>query len=132
MVGICSKGTLINQAFSVSSPNQGPFHAAQFKVSINLQPYTQTQPSENVLFSPQIQVFILHLPFTSFYIIIPECFYFSFCEITMEIWKGWRFTARRSKAVLQSLCRKSNPKLILFIEAIVVLQPSQVNIVQNF
>lgn len=28
--------------------------------------------------------FSLHLPFTSFYIIIPECFYFSSCEITME------------------------------------------------
>lgn len=34
--------------------------------------------------------------------------------------------------MLQSLCRESNPKLILFIVAVVVLQPSPVNIVQIF
>lgn len=53
--------------------------------------HTHTHPSENAPFSPQTLFFTLHSPFTSPYIISAECFYISFCEITMEIWKGWHF-----------------------------------------
>lgn len=53
--------------------------------------HMRTHPSQNARFSPQTLFFSLHSPFTSLYIISAECFYISFCEITMETWKGWHF-----------------------------------------
>lgn len=75
---------LLKPVLYLPKTNVCPMADSLVLLFISLTIHAHTQPSENALFSPQTLFFSLHLPFTSLYIIIPECFYFSFCEITME------------------------------------------------